>query len=466
MDYVRQYLNVGNVIGQGAFGKVLLSSDKSSSARYALKCIHPLLKPQRLANELRHLRDLMGLCNVVQMHTAHFSKGSLFIVMEYLDYDKFVDIVAKLDQDEIKLYIKNLLIALKYVHSKGIMHRDIKPGNFLFNREHKKFLLVDFGLAQSITAKPIFPPRPNLPNTSLNTSSHQMLTPAKTLPGTPTSQNTIQRSLQPWATPPHFINKLDIIKSSTPNIPTKRSMQEGIQTPNDFNLMLKKLRVDENKEPVRLTVGAYESPITHNDSLLKRKCITPNPTVKRRTALPKCDCRGRSRTCNNCLSRPESLAPKSGTPGFKAPEILLRYNHQSTPIDIWSAGVILACLLAGHYPLFRDADDTNSLSEIIALLGSQNVTAAAKALGIRLMVEPEVQPVNLIQLCKRIRQSSGDKNQIDLPDIAFNLLYSMMDPNPRTRITAEAALNHPWLDSMTTTADDEAGIQPTSAQQI
>lgn len=445
MDYVKQYLNVGDVIGQGAFGKVHLTSDQSSNTRYALKCIHPLLKPQRLANELRHLRDLMGLCNVVQMHTAHFSNGSLFIVMEFIEHDKFIDIVGKVDLNEIKLYIKNLLIALKYVHSKGIMHRDIKPGNILYNRKEQKFLLVDFGLAQSIRARPIvFPNKPNPPNVTSTPNSHQLTTAI-----TPTNKG-IHRSPKPSPTT-HFITKLDAIKSNTPNIPTKRLITPGIgNSPNDFNLMLKKLRVDENKEPVRLTVGAYESPVTHNDSLLKRKCITPNPAVKRRTAHLKCDCRSRPRTCNNCLSRPESLAPKSGTPGFKAPEILLRYNLQSTPIDIWSAGVILACLLAGHYPLFRDADDTNSLSEVITLLGSQSVCAAAKALGIRLIVEPEVPPANLKQLCKMIRQRSGDKTQIDIPDLAFDLLYNMMEPNPSKRITAEAALKHPWLDSMTT----------------
>lgn len=432
MDYVKQYLTVGNVIGQGAFGKVLLSSDQSSSARYALKCIHPILKPQRLANELRHLRDLMGLCNVVQMHTAHFNQGSLFIVMEFIEYDKFVEIVGKLDLMEIKSYIKNLCIALKYVHSKGIMHRDIKPGNFLYNRQQKKFLLVDFGLAQSIKARPIiFPTKPAPP-------SSQILSPTVT-------------PKKPWPST-QFIQS-GAIKSSTPNIPTKRANHEGaIQSPGDFNMMLKKLRVDENKEPVRLTVGAYESPITNNDSLMKRKCITPNPAAKRRTAHPKCDCRGRPRTCNNCLNRPESLAPKSGTPGFKAPEILLRYNLQSTPIDIWSSGVILTCLLAGHYPIFRDADDTSALSEIIALLGSQNVSIAARTLGIRLLVEPEVPPANLIQLCKKIRQTSRDKTQIDFPDLAFDLLFKMMDPNPRTRITAEAALKHPWLDDSMTTS--------------
>ena len=44
-----------------------------------------------------------------------------------------------------------LLRALAYVHSHGIIHRDVKPANFLFDRRHRKFALVDFGLAQGRT---------------------------------------------------------------------------------------------------------------------------------------------------------------------------------------------------------------------------------------------------------------------------------------------------------------------------
>lgn len=49
---------------------------------------------------------------------------------------------------QIKAYMKCLLSALSYVHTFGILHRDVKPSNYLFDPKTKHGVLVDFGLAQ------------------------------------------------------------------------------------------------------------------------------------------------------------------------------------------------------------------------------------------------------------------------------------------------------------------------------
>lgn len=506
MDYVKKFLHVERIIGQGAFGKVLVTSGdfiNNSNTKFAVKCVHPILRPQRLVNELRHLRDLGGKANVVQMHTAHFSQGSLFIVMDLIEHDRFVDIVAQLDTEEIVMYMKNLLIALDHVHKHGIMHRDIKPANFLYNRKYKKFLLVDFGLAQKVRPRSaLFVNRANLPadNSNLITATTTSLTPCQPiLPTTPTSTNINNKRLKtPLFTDINQDNKLlgtpkkvnhitapSLMNSNsplvnlnsttthlivqnpsrhyisitpkgspiTPNVPTKRQLDEAPNS-NEVNSMLKKLRVsnniDEIKEPVKLTVGAYESPVTHDDSLMMdrrtnyqhAKFSTPTVPIRRTNQSARCACRGKPRTCSTCTSRPDSHAPKSGTPGYKSPEVLLRYPNQTTAVDIWSAGCILACLLCGHAPFFRDVEDSMSLAEIITLFGSQRVISAAKALGIRLIIDPPRDPVNLKDLCIRIR-SNPDKRQISLPDSLYELLDRMLDPNPITRITASEALSLP-----------------------
>lgn len=61
---------------------------------------------------------------------------------------------------------------------------------------------------------------------------------------------------------------------------------------------------------------------------------------------------------------------RSGTRGFRAPEILLRCpEYQSHCIDIWSAGIILLTIMSGKYPILSGKDDFSDLAQIMRLWG-------------------------------------------------------------------------------------------------
>ena len=60
-----------------------------------------------------------------------------------------------------------------------------------------------------------------------------------------------------------------------------------------------------------------------------------------------------AKVCSKCLNRKAQRAPRAGTPGFRPPEVLLKFEHQTTAVDIWAAGVILLCILSRTYPFFR-----------------------------------------------------------------------------------------------------------------
>ena len=80
------------------------------------------------------------------------------------------------------------------------------------------------------------------------------------------------------------------------------------------------------------------------------------PTVKKT-----CNCYGMAKVCSKCLNRKAQRAPRAGTPGFRPPEVLLKFEHQTTAVDIWAAGVILLCILSRTYPFFRAPGNYNSI---------------------------------------------------------------------------------------------------------
>ena len=64
--------------------------------------------------------------------------------MENVDFRTLYPILTK---EDIKTYIFQILKGLDFAHSKGVIHRDIKPGNVLINNKLKLVKIVDWGLA-------------------------------------------------------------------------------------------------------------------------------------------------------------------------------------------------------------------------------------------------------------------------------------------------------------------------------
>lgn len=70
-----------------------------------------------------------------------------------MPHDRFHDYFDKMSVKELQEYMENILIALRRVHKFDVIHRDVKPSNFLHDRKNHKFMLVDFGLAQALDSE-------------------------------------------------------------------------------------------------------------------------------------------------------------------------------------------------------------------------------------------------------------------------------------------------------------------------
>jgi cell division control protein 7 len=89
-----------------------------------------------------------GQANVSRIVEGLRHKDQVTIVLEYIEIVSFQDALRVMGVSSVRDYMKSLFLALEYVHSFGVIHRDIKPGNFLVNPVERKYLLIDFGLAE------------------------------------------------------------------------------------------------------------------------------------------------------------------------------------------------------------------------------------------------------------------------------------------------------------------------------
>mmetsp|Transcript_24425 Transcript_24425/g.58222 ORF Transcript_24425/g.58222 Transcript_24425/m.58222 type:complete len:301 (+) Transcript_24425:1000-1902(+) len=151
------------ILGQGAYGKVYKGQDLRSGQLVALKRalttseeegIPPTtLREISILKSVSECEFIVKLLDVVISKTRS-GKPVLYIVFQYLDCDLkafMVNTKGKgkgLGEDQSKSFCFQLLLGLKHCHTRGIMHRDLKPQNLLIEKGNK-LKIADFGLSRN-----------------------------------------------------------------------------------------------------------------------------------------------------------------------------------------------------------------------------------------------------------------------------------------------------------------------------
>ncbi|XP_047134529.1 cell division cycle 7-related protein kinase isoform X1 [Hydra vulgaris] len=149
--FIQSHFEILKTVGEGTFSVVYLARlREDKSQMYAIKYLVPTSSPGRIENELLCLQLLGGKNNVLPVKTVMRNRDHVIFILPYFPHQRFSDFVKHMTVRDIQEYMWNLLIALKHVHKKNIIHRDVKPSNFLYSKELKRYTLIDFGLAMSV----------------------------------------------------------------------------------------------------------------------------------------------------------------------------------------------------------------------------------------------------------------------------------------------------------------------------
>merc|ERR1712193_459059 len=117
------------------------------------KCVAKTLKPvkkKKIKREIKILENLRGGTNIITLLGVVKDPISRTpaLTFEHVNNTDFKQLYQTLTDHDIRYYLFELLKALDYCHSMGIMHRDVKPHNVMIDHENRKLRLIHWGLAE------------------------------------------------------------------------------------------------------------------------------------------------------------------------------------------------------------------------------------------------------------------------------------------------------------------------------
>ncbi|XP_036805802.1 casein kinase II subunit alpha isoform X1 [Oncorhynchus mykiss] len=136
-------------LGRGKYSEVFEAINITNNEKVVVKILKPV-KKKKIKREIKILENLRGGPNIISLKDIVKDPVSRTpaLVFEHVNNTDFKQLYQTLTDYDIRFYMFEILKALDYCHSMGIMHRDVKPHNVMIDHEHRKLRLIDWGLAE------------------------------------------------------------------------------------------------------------------------------------------------------------------------------------------------------------------------------------------------------------------------------------------------------------------------------
>lgn len=125
--------------GRGKYSEVFEGINVANYQKCVIKVLKPV-KKKKIKREIKILQNLSGGPNIIALLDVVRDSQSKTpsLIFENVNNTDFRTLYPRFVDYDVRFYIFELLKALDYCHSKGIMHRDVKPHNVMIDHEKRK----------------------------------------------------------------------------------------------------------------------------------------------------------------------------------------------------------------------------------------------------------------------------------------------------------------------------------------
>lgn len=345
--------------------------------------------------------------NFIIKYEGSFKNGNDdCFILQHVEHDPPEVLRKEINIYQLQWYGYCMFRALLSLHKEGMVHRDVKPANFLFSRNLNKGYLIDFNLAMDLHQQYC---------AGKSKLSHKIQL------GTEDATSMIATSAEKLREP--------IPSSGRKELISLVQIQNAMRSP--------------NRDAVNILGSQRKrvaTPLSPADT--KKIHFSPMPLHSAGIAFPGA---GLLRSKDE---RSKRDGPCVGTKGFRAPEALFRSLYQSSKVDVWSAGVTLLYLILGKTPFLGDREQ--NIKYIVKLKGSEDLWELAKlhnresSFPTELLDIQYLPSMDLRSWCKKNTKRPEFFKLI--PISLFDLVNKCLTVNPRLRISADEALQHEFFD--------------------